>query len=68
MANISIHHHASELPLQGTFTAYRELFALWRRRAEARRELATLDLRTIRDLGLDLGQIRFEANKPFWRT
>ncbi|MBX9943250.1 MAG: DUF1127 domain-containing protein [Reyranella sp.] len=54
--------------MQGTFTAYRELFALWRRRAEARRELATLDLRTIRDLGLDLGQIRFEANKPFWRT
>ncbi len=67
MADISIHHHASDLPLQGTFTAYRELFALWRQRARERHELATLDQRMIRDLGLNPGDIQFEVNKPFWR-
>jgi len=40
----------------------------WRRRARSRREIATLDERTIRDLGLSTGQLRFEAEKPFWRA
>jgi len=41
--------------------------ALWRERARARRELATLDLRMLRDLGLSPSQVEFEANQPFWR-
>ena len=32
-----------------------------------RRELAQLDSRSLRDLGLSEGQIQFEASKPFWR-
>ena len=66
MANISLHYR-SETPLVATVSAVRELLAIWRRRARERRELANLDARAIRDLGLSPGDIRFEANKPFWR-
>ena len=40
----------------------------WRCRARSRREIARLDERTIHDLGLSAGQMRFEAEKPFWRA
>ena len=51
MADISL-HYSSKAPLAGTYTAFNQIFATWRRRARERRELATLDHRTIRDLGL----------------
>jgi len=66
MADISL-HYSSKAPLAGTFTAFNQIFETWRRRAQERRELANLDHRTIRDLGLSPSEIRFEANKPFWR-
>jgi len=66
MANISL-HHSSSAPLAGTFTAFNQILATWRRRARERRELGNLDYRTIRDLGMSPSDIRFEANKPFWR-
>jgi uncharacterized protein YjiS (DUF1127 family) len=40
----------------------------WRCRARSRREIAKLDERAIGDLGLSAGQMRFEADKPFWRA
>lgn len=39
----------------------------WRLRIRTRRQMLQLDARTIRDLGLSPGQLRFEAEKPFWR-
>ena len=39
----------------------------WRRRRMARRELASLDERTIRDIGLDPGVVDYEARQSFWR-
>jgi len=66
MADISL-HYSSRAPLAGTFTAFSQILETWRRRAQERRELANLDYRTIRDLGLSPSEIRFEANKPFWR-
>lgn len=66
MADISL-HYSSKAPLAGTFTAFSQILETWRRRAQERRELANLDYRTIRDLGLSPSEIRFEANKPFWR-
>ncbi len=66
MADISL-HYSSNAPLAGTFTAFNQIFATWRRRARERRELAILDYRTVRDLGMNPSQIQFEANKPFWR-
>ena len=51
MADLSL-HYTSKAPLAGTFTAFNQIFATWRRRAKERRELSTLDARTLRDLGL----------------
>jgi len=39
----------------------------WRRRNRDRAELATLDARTLTDIGLTQGEAEFLANKPFWR-
>ena len=39
----------------------------WWLRARTRRELAQLDERALRDIGLDRGQALYEANKPFWQ-
>ena len=66
MANISLHYR-TEAPLMATVSAVGQLIATWRRRARERRELASLDHRTIRDLGISPTEIQFEANKPFWR-
>lgn len=66
MANISL-HYSSQAPLAGTFTAFGDILATWRERAKQRRELATLDLRTMRDLGISPTDVQFEASKPFWR-
>jgi uncharacterized protein YjiS (DUF1127 family) len=51
-----------------TFHVVRKFLSEWRRRARSRREIATLDYCTLRDLGLSAGQMRFEAQKPFWRA
>jgi uncharacterized protein YjiS (DUF1127 family) len=67
MADLSL-HYSSKAPLAGTYTAFNQIFASWRRRARERRELASLDTRTLRDLGLSSSEIQFEVNKPFWRS
>ena len=66
MADISL-HYSSKAPLAGTFTAFNQILATWRRWTRERHELANLDPRTIRDLGISPSEIQFEANKPFWR-
>ena len=40
----------------------------WHRRRAERRELASLDARIIRDIGLDPGTVYYEASQSFWRT
>ena len=39
----------------------------WRRRSRERAELAALDDRTLKDIGLTRPDAEFLANKPFWR-
>jgi uncharacterized protein YjiS (DUF1127 family) len=39
----------------------------WRRRSRERAELATLDDRTLKDIGLTRADAEFLSNKPFWR-
>jgi len=67
MADLSL-HYSSKAPLAGTFTAFNQILATWRQRTRQRKELATLDSRTLRDLGLSASDVNFEANKPFWRS
>jgi uncharacterized protein YjiS (DUF1127 family) len=45
-----------------------DLLQEWRRRAKTRRDIAKLDDAALRDLGLSEGQLRLEAQKPFWRA
>lgn len=40
---------------------------VWHRRRMARRELASLDERTIRDIGLDPAAVDYEVSQLFWR-
>ena len=44
------------------------LLCEWHMRVRTRRDIARLDHRTIRDLGLSPSQLAFEAQKPFWRA
>jgi len=39
----------------------------WRRRRVGRRELASLDERTLRDIGIDPGVVDYEVRQSFWR-
>ncbi len=39
----------------------------WQRRIEERGQLAGLDERSLRDIGVTPAQAWFESNKPFWR-
>jgi uncharacterized protein YjiS (DUF1127 family) len=44
------------------------LLATWRTRLRQRRELATLDWRMQRDIGVTPSEVAHEINKPFWRA
>ena len=39
----------------------------WRRRSHERAELAKLDDRMLRDIGLTRADAEFLSNRPFWR-
>jgi uncharacterized protein YjiS (DUF1127 family) len=39
----------------------------WRRRSVERSELARLDARTLRDIGVDPGVVDYEIRQSFWR-
>ena len=49
------------------FAGLRGTFGEWRRRSRARAELAALDERALRDIGLTRGDAQFLISKPFWR-
>ena len=40
----------------------------WHHRRVSRRELAGLDDRTLRDIGLDPGAVDYEVRQSFWRS
>jgi uncharacterized protein YjiS (DUF1127 family) len=39
----------------------------WRQRSRERAQLASLDDRMLRDIGVSRGDVLQEINKPFWR-
>ena len=49
------------------FATVRATVREWRRRIVERDQLAALDDRMLRDIGLTRGDAEFLANKPFWR-
>jgi uncharacterized protein YjiS (DUF1127 family) len=58
---------ASPRRLGGFLSGARAALREWRHRRNGRLELARLDERTLRDIGLTRVDAEFEINKPFWR-
>ncbi len=65
---------AWRLPLPAEAQAERRLldrwvcgFRLWRELDRSRQQLAMLDDRQLKDIGLSRGQVLHEIDKPFWR-
>jgi uncharacterized protein YjiS (DUF1127 family) len=52
---------------EGALARLRQLLRLWRCRMQLRDELASLDARSLRDLGLSPASVEAELRKPFWR-
>jgi uncharacterized protein YjiS (DUF1127 family) len=48
-------------------SSLRAKIGIWRARIEQRRLLAQIDIRSLREAGIDPGMADFEATKPFWR-
>jgi len=44
-----------------------DLVAEWQARSRSRRELMSLDDRTLQDIGMSRGDAYMEYGKPFWR-
>jgi uncharacterized protein YjiS (DUF1127 family) len=57
-----LHEH----PREGMLERVSATLALWRKRSRERAELAMLQARDARDLGITVSSLEFEANKPFW--
>jgi uncharacterized protein YjiS (DUF1127 family) len=58
--------HASPHRLSGFLSGGRAALREWRRRKNGRLELARLDERMLRDIGLTRAEADHEINKPFW--
>jgi uncharacterized protein YjiS (DUF1127 family) len=62
----SPHRRASD-PSQTLLGRAAALLRGWRRRARSRMDLAALDDRMLRDIGITRVDVWREINKPFWR-
>jgi uncharacterized protein YjiS (DUF1127 family) len=58
---------ASPHRLSGFLSGVRAALRQWRQRRNGRLELARLDERMLRDIGLTRVDAEYEINKPFWR-
>jgi len=62
------HHAHHAMPGVGLLAGIGSVLHLWQERHAWRRELAQWSERDIRDAGLSLGEVTYEAGKPFWRA
>jgi uncharacterized protein YjiS (DUF1127 family) len=61
-------HHTPVAALSDAWSNVAATLREWRRRAQDRAELARLDNRMLRDIGLTRCDAEFLSNKPFWRA
>ena len=61
------YRHTYPHRLSGFLRGVRATLREWRRRKNGRLELARLDERMLRDIGLTRSDVDCESNKPFWR-
>ena len=60
-------HHNALLALNDAASHVAATLGEWRRRTRERGELAALDDRMLKDIGLTRTDAEFLSNKPFWR-
>jgi uncharacterized protein YjiS (DUF1127 family) len=53
---------------KAVFAGTTALLGEWRRRYRERAQLAVLDERMLRDIGVNRSDVLREVNKPFWRA
>jgi uncharacterized protein YjiS (DUF1127 family) len=58
-----INHHG-----QGVLAQLTDTIHVWRRRYQARHELAQWSERELHDIGVSSGDAIYEASKPFWQA
>ena len=58
-----INHHGQSL-----LSRIAETLHVWRKRYEARQELAKWSDRDLHDIGKSWSDVAYEAEKPFWRA
>lgn len=62
---IGLEHGARGI-IADTLGSLGRLLTVWHTRAETRRQLASLDARLLRDIGLHEDEVHQEVSKPFW--
>ena len=62
------HHVPAAFGGPGVVARIGNTLLTWRERLQQRRELAQWSERDIHDAGLSLGEVLYEAGKPFWRA
>jgi uncharacterized protein YjiS (DUF1127 family) len=73
-ANIALENEASGYSaepmaqVKQKMAAARQTIRTWRFRTNTRRELSQLSFELLEDIGVEPGEARFEARKPFWRA
>ena len=67
MTTLILQQKASSSSFAKKVIAIFDLLNLWLERHHQRKQLAQLDDRMKRDLGLDDEQIQVEISKPFWK-
>jgi len=55
-------------PRSGLFARLTKTLLLWRGRMRERRELALLNPRDLRDIGVSSSDVWHEIKQPFWRS
>ena len=63
-----VRRRALRLSLRQALSRTLAMLREWRRRSRDRAELARLDERMLRDIGISRGDVWREINKPFWRS
>lgn len=59
---------AAEAPRPSLRRRIEVALAVWRERTTARRCLARMDARSLRDAGISPAAAAYESGKPFWRA
>lgn len=53
--------------VEGAMSSMKATVVEWNKRNQGRKDLARMDARMLRDIGLEPYQVQAEVNKPFWK-